>query len=273
MTSPFARKDAPSRLPDAGKHRFYKADAVVLDATPIGDADRIVTAFTAQYGKLRLTVRGARRVTSKIAGHLDKLNHARIDVTSGRTFDVITGAESVETFPRLKAEIERVAEACRVMELALRLLPEAAPHPGAFRILLDALRSLEAGRNPATVARCAELVLLADSGYLPELRRCLGCGREIERSRHRFAPALGGVVCGACPAGAGPALDLSVEALKALRYFAEQPLPQAAALRVGPEAQREIEAALGAMARHVLERELHAAGLVEHLRRLRPHNG
>ena len=272
MTTP-ARSAGPGRPPPGGKRRAYKTAGLVLRSDAIGDADRIATTLTPGFGKLRLAVRGARRATSKIGGHLAMLNVANLDVAVGSTFDVITGAEAVETFSGVKADLDRLAEAYYVMELANLLLPEAAPHPDAYRLLLGALRALEAGRHPATVARAVELAMLADSGYLPELRRCLVCERDIEPERHRFAPGLGGVVCGACPVAAGAVLELSVDALKALRYFAVQPIAQATLLRLEPNVHEQLETVLGAAVRHVLERDLHAAGFVEHLRRLRERRG
>ncbi len=268
MASPAHNEGLP-RPPEGSKPRSYKTDGLVLRAYPMRDADRLVTVLTPSLGKLKLAVRGARRATSKLGGHLDVLNHAHIALAIGHTFDVVTGAESAETFPRVKGDLDRLAEAIYLMELADLLLPEAAPHPGAYRLLIGALRALESGRNTATVARCTELAMLEDAGYLPELRRCLVCGRDVEPERHRFAPSLGGVVCDACVVPGGAALPLSVDALKVLRHFAARPIEEATNVALNAPLQQELEAVLGAALRHVLERELHAAGFVEHLRRLR----
>lgn len=268
MASP-AHNEGLSRPPEGSKPRSYKTEGLVLRAYPMRDADRLVTVLTPSLGKVKLAVRGARRATSKLGGHLDVLNHAHLALAIGHTFDVVTGAESAETFPRVKGDLDRLAEAIYLMELADLLLPEAAPHPGAYRLLIGALRALESGRNTATVARCTELAMLEDAGYLPELRRCLVCGRHVEPERHRFAPSLGGVVCDACVVPGGEALPLSVDALKVLRHFAARPIEEATNVLLDARLQQELEATLGAALRHVLERELHAAGFVEHLRHLR----
>ena len=136
----------------------------MLRAYRMRDADRLVTVLTPSLGKLKLTVRGARRLTSKLGGHLDVLNRAHLAIAIGHTFDVVTGAESAESFAGVKADLSRLAEALYLMELADLLLPEAAPHPDAYRLLLDALRALEAGRSPASVARHTELGLLQRCG-------------------------------------------------------------------------------------------------------------
>ena len=262
-------QDGLNRPPPGGRPRAYKTDGLVLRAYRMRDADRLVTVLTPSLGKLKLTVRGARRLTSKLGGHLDVLNRTHLAIAIGHTFDVVTGAESVESFAGVKADLSRLAEALYLMELADLLLPEADPHPTAYRLLLDALRALEAGRSPASVARHTELGLLGDAGYMPELRSCVMCRREIEPEHHRFATAMGGVVCDDCPAPSSALLSLSVDSLKVLRHFAERSVAEASQVALSVTVHDELESVLGASVRYVLEREPHTAGFVERVAHLR----
>ena len=264
-----AYQDGLHRPPPGGRPRAYKTDALVLRAYRMRDADRLVVVLTPSLGKLKLTVRGARRLTSKLGGHLDVLNRAHLAIAIGHTFDVVTGAESAESFAGVKADLSRLAEALYLMELADLLLPEAAPHPDAYRLLLDALRALEAGRNPAAVARYTELGMLGDAGYMPELRSCVMCRREIEPEHHRYAAAMGGVVCDVCPAPSPALLPLSVGTLKVLRHFAERSVADASQVALGLAVHDELKAALGASVRYALEREPNTAGFVERVAHLR----
>ncbi|MCY4581685.1 MAG: DNA repair protein RecO [Chloroflexi bacterium] len=264
-----AYHDGLQRPPPGGRPRAYKTDGLVLRAYQMRDADRLATVLTPSLGKLKLTVRGARRLTSKLGGHLDVLNRTHLAIAIGHTFDVVTGAESAESFAGVKADLSRLAEALYLMELADLLLPEAAPHPDAYRLLLGALRALESGRSPAAVARHTELGLLGDAGYMPELRSCVMCRRAIEPEHHRFSPAMGGVVCDACTAPSAALLPLSVDTLKVLRHFAERGVAEAPQVALSGMVSDELESALGASVRYVLEREPHTAGFVERVAHLR----
>ena len=249
--------------------RSYKTEGVVLRAFPVLEADRLVTVLTPSLGKLKVTVRGARRITSRLGGHLDVLNRVSLTLALGRRFDVVTGAESAESFASLKGDLDRLAAALYLSELVDGLLPEAAPHPAAYGLLLAALRALDAAAPPEAVLRYLELRLLDDAGYLPELHRCLVCGKELEQAHHRYAPALGGTVDDRCVVAAGTVLPLSVDALKVLRHFARSDFAEATRLHLGPELDAEIEAVLGFSLQHVLEREMGTAGFIEHLKTLR----
>ena len=249
--------------------RSYKTDGVVLRAFPVLEADRLVTVLTPSLGKLMVTVRGARRITSRLGGHLDVLNRVRLTLALGRRFDVVTGAESAESFASLKSDLDRLAAALYLSELVDGLLPEAAPHPGAYDLLLAALRALDGEGSPESVLRYVELRLLDETGYLPELQRCLVCGKELEAGHHRYAPALGGTVDDRCVVAAGRVLPLSVDALKVLRHFARSDFAEATRLHLGSELDAELEGILGFSLQHVLEREMGTAGFIEHLKTLR----
>jgi DNA repair protein RecO (recombination protein O) len=263
------------RRPGPGaRPRSYKTDAVVLRSRPGREADRLVTILTPAAGKLLVTVRGARRINSRLGGHLDVFNRTRLTLALGHRFDVVTGAESIESFGALKSDLDRLAAALYLVELTDALVPEEAPHPGAYGLLLDALRALDQGalgRGPdvASVPRYAELRLLEDAGYLPELTSCLVCGNELAPGHHRFAPGLGGVVCDTCVVPVGQVLPLSLDALKVLRHYAHSPMEVAVALHLAPELAGELERVLGAAVTHVLEREPATAEFVEQVRRLR----
>ena len=253
--------------------RSYQTQAIVLRSFDEGEADRVLIILTPTRGRMRVRVRGARRMTSRLGGHVDVLNYSSLSLALGHRVDVVTGAESIESFGGLKGHLERLATAIYLAEVANALVPEEAPHPVAFAVLLDALRGLNGGAGADIVARHTELRLLDDAGYMPELHHCLVCGKEIEPNDHRFAPSLGGVVCASCRPDRGRLLPLSVDALKVLRHFARTALEQASTLSLSAGLGRELEAVLGAALHEVLEREVRTATFVNHLRKLREHAG
>lgn len=244
----------------------------MLRSLDVREADRLITALTPSRGKLLFTVRGARRITSRLGGHVDVLNRASLGLAQGHRYDVVTGAESLESFGGIKGDLQRLASAFYLLELTDALLPEASPHPVAYELLLSALRALDKCESSMAV-RYAELRLLEDSGYLPELQRCLVCDTEVLPDKHRFAPLLGGVICDRCAVSQGTVMPLSLDALKVLRFFAREDWPAVQRLRIAPALGVELETILATAIHHVLDHELGAADFIEHLRRLRVRAG
>lgn len=59
-------------------------EAIVLSRTDFGEADRILTLITPEYGKLRLMAKGVRRVKSKLAGGIELFSVSDIAFIKGR---------------------------------------------------------------------------------------------------------------------------------------------------------------------------------------------
>ena len=51
--------------------RLYRTDAIILRRSDFGEADRLLTVFTPERGKLRLLAKGVRKTTSRKAGHVE----------------------------------------------------------------------------------------------------------------------------------------------------------------------------------------------------------
>lgn len=146
----------------------YKTEGVVLGRFNIGEADRIVRLFTKQYGKISCIAKGIRRIPSRRAPHLEVFNQIMITAASGRTLDSIVEVSSIETFPALHAELERVAHAYKVVEQLDRLCPERQEYRHLYMFLINTLQVLDSAPIPEIEALMERftLELLWETGYL-----------------------------------------------------------------------------------------------------------
>ena len=224
-----------------------------------------MTLLTPDLGSIKATVRGARRVTSRLGGHLTILSHVRLTLARGRTFATVTAAHALDSRGRVRGDLLRTASGLYLMELTASMIPESVPHPRAYYLVLDALRWLDhAGHHPLLL-RYVELRLLEDVGYRPELRRCVASGREVQIGHHRYAPAMGGVVSDGSVATYGPLFPLSIDALKVLRFMAESSLAEVLRLRLQERLAAELETLLRASIHQVLERDLLSGAFLTHV--------
>ena len=159
--------------------RLYKTEAIVLRQRKLGEADRILTLHTPAYGKLDAKAKGVRKTTSRMSGHLQPLSRCMVQLARGRTsLDVIAGCDTLESFQALREDLDRLSRALYAAELADRFLAERVESMATYRLLLDTLRRLQDG-NADTALRYYEMRLLEQSGFRPELERCLGCERAL----------------------------------------------------------------------------------------------
>ncbi len=253
----------PARIP-----RVYRTEAIVLRQRKLGEADRILTLYSPQLGKVEAVAKGVRRQTSRKAGHLEPLTWSTLLLAHGQNLDIVTQSETVESFMALRQDLQRLARGIYCAELVDRFSEPRVENFPVFRLLAETLRRLATPEAPADLAvRLFEVQLLAFAGYRPQLDRCVVCSGPLTPVTNAFGPALGGVVCPSCRAGQPGLWPLSVNALKVLRLLQRGEWGTAAGLRVSAELQSEIELLLRGAIRYVLETPPRSTLFVDALRR------
>jgi DNA repair protein RecO (recombination protein O) len=247
--------------------RIYKTEAIVLRQRKLGEADKIVTLYTPNYGKLEAVAKGVRRPKSRLAGHVEVLTYTSAMLAQGRNLDVVTQAQAIESFAPLRDDLHRLSRALYVAELVDRFSPEGAESYHIFQLLLTTLRRLAAGASADVVLRYFEMQLLNLAGFQPQLHRCLGCQRALTPVPNYFSPAAGGVLCPSCGAGTVSSRPLSVSALKVLRVLQGGAFADVSRVRIGSALAQEVEFHLRAYLIHVLERDVRSAAFIDRLRR------
>ncbi|HWR69796.1 MAG TPA: DNA repair protein RecO [Dehalococcoidia bacterium] len=246
--------------------RLYKTEGVVLRHSYMGEADALLTFCTPERGKLRAVARGVRRPKSRLAGHLEPLTYCTMMLAEGRTLDVVSGCETLDSFQGIKSDLWLLSCGLYLADLADRLSAEGAENRPLFHLLLNALRSLAGGVDPSLVLRYFEFRSLACCGYLPELWECAACHRKLEATTNHFSPAAAGLLCPECRGREGLDRPASVDSVKVLRFFAQNECPALSRLRLKPRLAREIEDLMQGYVTYVLDREVASAKWLRQLR-------
>lgn len=263
----------------------YSIEAIVLKRTDFGEADRIMTLFTASKGKLHAIAKGIRRPISKKAGHLDLLNRSQLQLALGRNLDIVTQAEGRENFLHLRSELWHMTCGFYLAELVDRFVEDSTPHRDIYSLLLETLRYLDADANALQQQRAKggvisseqenehtrlllryfELHLLSSIGYEPALQNCAHCGNELRPEENGFRASLGGVLCPQC--SRFWERRLSLNALKVLRFLQRSKWIEASRLHLDTKLQAELEAVMHDLLRFHLERDLKSWSFLEMLNR------
>jgi DNA repair protein RecO (recombination protein O) len=247
----------------------YTANALVLHRINLGEADRIVTLFTREHGKLSAVGKGARRPRSQFAGTTELFIVSRMLLATGKTLDVITQAEILRSFSALRMNLDLLARATYFCELLDRLTPERyeVSAPELFDLTVAALELLEhATEAPDVAVHAYELNLLTALGYEPALENCVRCGLPLDRFPVGFSPSLGGVLCYADRHRADDARPLTEESLTLLQTLASSDPATLLALRPNARAAADVAKALRWYIRFRTERDLKSADFLDQIR-------
>lgn len=238
---------------------LYNAAGIVLRNRGLGEADRIITLFTREEGKVEAVARGARRPRSRLAGTTQPFTLGQFQLFRGKGLDNISQCEVEEGFAALRDDLSRMAYASYVCELTDAITSERDANEELFFLLSAALQLCAAGDDLPLVARLFELRALAATGYQPALDHCAACGGELgDASQLRFAVAQGGVLCQNCAGGeaSGPVVNISRGTLETMRRLQQIDLRRALMLKPDQATRAEMEAVLEEHIGWRLERRL-----------------
>ena len=228
----------------------------MLGRMDIGEADRILTIYSRQHGKLRVIAKGARRPLSRLGPHLEYFNRSNVMLAHGRELDVVTGAETADPHLAIRDNLEAFGHASHMAEVLSRLTEDRQENAAVFDLLARSLRLLADGIDAFHVTRHYEWVLLGLLGYRPELYRCVECQTYLTPARHPMVVDMGGFLCEVCLGRAHGARTASVEAQKYLRALDRGGLAATIRIDVGAPLRGELEGLIGAYLKHVAERDL-----------------
>ena len=252
----------------AREFRSYRVDSIVLKHAEMGEADRAVTIFSRQRGKLRVIAKGVRKIRSRRAGHLEPFTRVTLQLASSKNMPIVTQAETQDPHMGLREDLKHIGEASYVVELLDRFTYEEGENIPIFNLLADTLTRLENQEvDNQLVLRYYEIRLLDYVGFRPELFACVISGEAIQPESQFFSAEKGGAVCPSCSTTQGHLRPISMDALRFLRHFQRSSFSQAQKAEPSPEIFREMEDLMQFYLTYVLERGLNTPRFIRRVSR------
>lgn len=145
--------------------RGYKTEGVILKRKNFGEADRILTVFTKDKGKISVVAKGVRRITSRRAGNVELLNRVVMYLYQAKGMPVLTEAESLENFHKLKEDLTLSTVAFHIIELVDKLTAENQEDKILYQHLLEVLTRIEEKPRQILI-RAFEAKILSNLGFI-----------------------------------------------------------------------------------------------------------
>jgi len=249
------------------KPRVYITEAIVLKRTNLGEADKILTLYTPNMGKIKAVAKGVRRPKSKLGGHVETLIRSSMMLAKGRNLDIITQSQTIDSFLPLRSDLWRTSCALYSIELVDRFTEERIENYAVYRLLLSTINNIVEADNVDLLLRYFEIQLLGYLGYRPQLQTCINCKSKLEPQDNYFSTSGGGVLCPNCRAAEPRIKPLSLNALKVMRLFQSSNYDQVRKVHLNAGLSKELETTMREYIRYILEREVKSAEFLDKLRR------
>lgn len=245
---------------------FKKTEAIVIKAVNLREADKIITFFSRDYGKMQGIAKGVRKIKARYGGKLALFT--RVNVIFFQKLETmqsngihgthpllrITQVDVVESFAQLKTDFNRIVGASYIAEFLNRVFEEYDnTHHGVYPLVCETFRTLTAAENIRNILPAFEVKLLAHLGYAPVLERCAACKQAIQPPSPQqqggapvlgFSSATGGILCQRCRPLKKDNLPVSWTTLHLLRQFLTTNMHQIPALVMPKDVHQQIKTLL-----------------------------
>ncbi len=177
----------------------FVSEAIVTGSRRYGEADRLLTLFTRDRGRIGAIAKSARKPKSSIRGASEPFVRAKFELAEGKSLAIVRSAEIIEPHLGLRENWARLQLAGHVAEIANKMSEEGVPDPDLYDLLARALDSIgkdEANGNSGVVR--FKVGLLDHLGVFPDLSGCAKCGSSRVKGDVHLDQANHGFLCGDC---------------------------------------------------------------------------
>jgi len=180
---------------------LYKTEGIVLKSTEFEEADKIVTIYTKNYGKISAIAKGVRKIKSKFGSSLEILTHSIFLIYKGRNIDIVSQTEILESFFSTSKEVIKFAFAANCVEIVNKLTEEREINIALFNLLKEILHGLRKANDPKLLTLSFKWQTISLLGYRPSINHCCRCNKSIEDQKEMyFNIKEGGLLCNNCVA-------------------------------------------------------------------------
>lgn len=228
----------------------YTTKAIILNRVLFREVDSRTTIYTLDRGKLELVARGVKKLSSKLAGHLEPISLSNIMVIRGKQFDYVGGAVNENCYFNIKNDLERLHYAGQAISLFNKLIrgndqTDAGALFGLLKEYLDTLNYELKIKNYELLYSFFIFKLLVILGYRPELYNCVACKNRLNKPEGiKFYLDRGGIICANCSEKNTLLLDnsltISENCVKVLRLVINNNLVHLKNLQIDKKSEKEI---------------------------------
>jgi len=244
---------------------FIKTEAIVIKAINLREADKIITFFSRDYGKIQGIAKGIRKIKTRYSGKLELFTRVKViffqktgDLRSGGTGSPtllrITQVDVVEVFPQLKSDFNKIIGASYIAEFLNRLFEEHDDtHKAVYVLVCDTFRTLDACDNLRNILPAFEIKLLVHLGYAPILDHCTACGKDAKGEGQKaqgntprepqlgFSSSTGGILCQRCKSLKKDSINITPQSVEILQQLLNTDIRQIPTITVPKGKHLEIK--------------------------------
>lgn len=181
--------------------RNYQTNAINIKSYNLSDNDKIIVMYSKDYGIIRAVAKGVKKPKSKLGGRMDLLVNNSLLLAKGKNLDIVSQAEVLNGFNRIRTDIFKISYASYCAELInIFGIEEDVNCDKIYSLLTQTLSNINDVDSKNEILSHVihfQTELMKIIGYELALNACASCGKPYE-DNFIFSITSGGVVCPNC---------------------------------------------------------------------------
>jgi len=128
--------------------KLLKTDGIVIKKVDHSEADRVLTLFTKNFGKININIKGLRKSKKRHLNGADLFGISNFIFYKKDEYYILSSFELNETFFNLRKNLEKINISFHILEILNSILVENETRIGLYKLLLNSFRFLDKNNKP-----------------------------------------------------------------------------------------------------------------------------
>ncbi|OGM74442.1 DNA repair protein RecO [Candidatus Woesebacteria bacterium RIFOXYB1_FULL_38_16] len=159
----------------------YKGEAIVLSRKDFSEADRILTVYSKEFGKLSLLAKGIKRPKSRKRGNLEVFSQIKFLAAKTKGLGILVEVALIESFSYLRKDLKRMALAYYVIEVIGRITNYEERNERLYELLVKYFGKIENEEGLLKLRESFIFDLLTLLGYWPKEKTLVNSDQVLEQ--------------------------------------------------------------------------------------------
>lgn len=234
----------------------YRTEGFILKKVDRGEADRIFTIYTKDFGKLEILGKAIRKIKSKLRAGVELFYLTEIEFIQGKTHKTLTDTILIENFSDFRKDLKRLAIAHKILSVVDSLVKGQEPDEKIWDLLTETFKKLNDKSFPLAGYQLIYYYFLWNFlsilGYQPELYNCSLCQKKISPENIYFGPKEGGIICQNCSQEIKSKKEIKPEIIKIIRIILQKNWSILSRLKIDKEYEKSLESISKIYLNHIL---------------------
>lgn len=147
----------------------FSSEGIILKRLSFGEADRILTVYSKDYGKLTLLAKGVRKLGSRKRGSVEVFSCIKFSAIQGKVWDIVIETQLKESYQGVRRDLKKASVAYFFLETIDKLVHGEEEHQALYKLLTKYLERINFFTSSLKIVR-QDFILesLIEMGFWPE---------------------------------------------------------------------------------------------------------